>query len=479
MRQEELFDQIAKIIDEWVPQIKKTAVESLKVRNPKGFHNSELNLLGIGRKMAGEIVGVVLGAIVSDRQWATQQVELFKGSKRMRVVDMRLVEIQTLSGIPVTVEAAYLAPKKKKTKKRGKKQQRRMGTGIFPVLAALGIMFKCSPALSSDVSRQVVESSSVEEARQNLARRGVDLNIKKVWNISRAFATRSLDATNHYLANATDAEGEFSGQRVVACVDGGRIRTRVANKRGKIPKGKKRRRFKTPWREPKLLIIYVINEHGERDQRFLPTIDGTFGDADCVFTLLIGYLRLLGVRHAAQLVISADGARWIWERVSDVIDGVGIDANKVTSIVDFYHAVEHLHKIMELKPGWSKRKRKQWETKNRRLLRRGKINNVIAAIAPLVCGRKAKELRTELNYFAKNKSRMQYATFKKRHFPLGSGAIESCVRRVVNLRMKGPGIFWKEENAEGFLHLRSYFKSGRWDEMLMRILDFNAIPATC
>ena len=47
--------------------------------------------------------------------------------------------------------------------------------------------------------------------------------------------------------------------------------------------------------------------------------------------------------------------------------------------------------------------------------------------------------------------------------PLGSGAIESAVRRVVNLRIKGPGIFWKKENADAILLLRSYFKAGRWN----------------
>ena len=43
--------------------------------------------------------------------------------------------------------------------------------------------------------------------------------------------------------------------------------------------------------------------------------------------------------------------------------------------------------------------------------------------------------------------------------------MESAIRRVVNLRMKGPGIFWQEENAERMLLLRCRLKSGRWDEL--------------
>ena len=49
--------------------------------------------------------------------------------------------------------------------------------------------------------------------------------------------------------------------------------------------------------------------------------------------------------------------------------------------------------------------------------------------------------------------------------PLGSGAIESSIRRVVNLRMKGNLIFWKEESANDMLFLRSYYKAGRWGDL--------------
>jgi hypothetical protein len=37
---------------------------------------------------------------------------------------------------------------------------------------------------------------------------------------------------------------------------------------------------------------------------------------------------------------------------------------------------------------------------------------------------------------------------------MGSGAIESAIRRVINLRLKGNSISWYKENAEGMLLLR-------------------------
>src|SRR5205823_14979402 len=61
---------------------------------------------------------------------------------------------------------------------------------------------------------------------------------------------------------------------------------------------------------------------------------------------------------------------------------------------------------------------------------------------------------------------LDYDRFRRRGLPLGSGAIESAVRRVVNLRLKGPGLLWLEENAEAMLVLRAAVLTDRWQETL-------------
>jgi len=61
--------------------------------------------------------------------------------------------------------------------------------------------------------------------------------------------------------------------------------------------------------------------------------------------------------------------------------------------------------------------------------------------------------------------------------PLGSGAVESAIRRVVNLRLKGPCIFWHRENANKMLMLRSFYKAGRWNILKqMANSAFSALP---
>ena len=50
--------------------------------------------------------------------------------------------------------------------------------------------------------------------------------------------------------------------------------------------------------------------------------------------------------------------------------------------------------------------------------------------------------------------------------PIGSGPMESAIRRVINMRLKGPGIFWHEDTAEAMIMIRAYYKAQRWQELL-------------
>jgi len=43
----------------------------------------------------------------------------------------------------------------------------------------------------------------------------------------------------------------------------------------------------------------------------------------------------------------------------------------------------------------------------------------------------------------------------------GSGTVESAIRRVINLRIKGTGLFWKREHAENIIFLRSLVLTGK------------------
>nr|WP_321398361.1 hypothetical protein [uncultured Desulfobacter sp.] len=211
------------------------------------------------------------------------------------------------------------------------------------------------------------------------------------------------------------------------------------------------------------MIIYVVDAHGKQEKSFAPFIDGGFNGPDGLFLLLKGYLKSLCIQKADKVLFVADGAHWIWNRVPGLIKTLGLNPANVHELLDFYHAVEHLGKVAGLRKNWSAKKRKAWISKQRRCLLKGESATVVHAVQTLCRGRNSKVIRTERDYFVRNRRRLAFPTVKAMNLPIGSGAIESSIRRVVNLRLKGPCIFWYKENAEKMLMLRSYYKSGRWN----------------
>jgi hypothetical protein len=265
------------------------------------------------------------------------------------------------------------------------------------------------------------------------------------------------------------AEGEtVQGRRVVVSCDGGRTRLRE-NRRGRKTK-KERTRYRGAWREPKLLIIYVVDPQGKLDQHFAPLIDGHLQGPDALFGLIQQYLQSLKIQQADQVLFVADGAHWIWNRVPGLVKALGLQPQRVHELIDFYHAVEHLGKVAALRTSWSVKQRRAWIRKQRRGLLKGHVEAVVQAVRVLCRGRKGKAISTERNYFIRNQHRMAYPSLKALKLPIGSGAIESAIRRIINLRLKGPCIFWYKENAEKILMLRAYYKSGRWN-MLKRMAN--------
>jgi hypothetical protein len=302
--------------------------------------------------------------------------------------------------------------------------------------------------------------SSFEEVSNLLQDRGVNVGINTVRNIAKHFAQRAMAAKQIDTLNLSDS---LEGRRVVISTDGGRIRIRK-NKRGpRTSKGRKR--YKTNWREPKLLIIYVIDEQGRMNRCFSPYIESTLKGPDAVFGLISYYLNQLQINKADQIFFIADGARWIWTRVADLISRFQLAQGRVYQLVDFYHAVEHLSKVAELRKGWKSSERKRWVKKQRHLLLKGHIDRVIAAIKQICRGRNSKEIVKERNYFIRNVDRMNYQQISAQKLPIGSGAVESAIRRVINLRLKGASIYWLEETAEAMLLLRSFYKAGRWNTL--------------
>ena len=263
---------------------------------------------------------------------------------------------------------------------------------------------------------------------------------------------------------------KFKGKRVVVAIDGGRVRVRTVIKKVRIAGKIKRQPFKVEWREPKLVIIFETDAQGRMAKGCRPLIDGTLRGPDALIELVAFHLHRSGAAQAKVVTFTADGAPWIWARLDRVVARVKPERVRVVEVLDWCHAVHHLSLALQAL-GLSEEERSREYARLRRLLKAGGSRVVIKELEALAAGRpEDSAVWREIGSLIRHSEagRLRYDCFRRRGVPLGSGAIESTIRRVLNLRLKGTSLFWEEGNAEAVLQLRAAVLSGRWEERLER-----------
>jgi hypothetical protein len=322
------------------------------------------------------------------------------------------------------------------------------------------------------VGRLTALLPSIELARDELRQRGPTLDEKTVHRMARQLGAEVLTTRTRDLQGWRDGQfapgQEMVGQHVVAQVDGGRVRIRTQIEAKKRKGVKHRRKIRVEWREPKLLILYLSDRKGRMLKGTRPWIDGTLNGPDHLMELLAFHLHRLGAARAKAVSFVSDGAPWIWNRLDWVVGRVGLDSKRVERILDCCHATHHISLALQAL-GLPEGERAATYQSLRQQLRAGRSRDVVATLRKMAEGQPADSgVWTEIEYLNKHEAHLRYDWFGYRGRPRGSGAVESAIRRVINLRLKGNGIYWKQENAEAMLVLRAAALTGRWEETMGR-----------
>jgi hypothetical protein len=374
--------------------------------------------------------------------------------------------IRLLGGLVITVMTLYCAPRERRSAAKGRGRE---GHGIYPELAAYRISEGSSPNVQAEVGR-LVGQLPIEQARAELARRGLELDEKAVRRIAGELGMQMLATRTRDLLRFRDGElpagDEFADKNVAVGIDGGRVRVRTVVQKVRVNGKKKRKKFRIEWREPKVVILFETDDKGRMVKGCRPVIDGTLQGPDALIELVAFHLHRLGAAKATVVTFLADGAPWIWARLDWVIDQVKLDPARVVEVLDWCHAAHHLSLALA-QLHLAEDERREHYNRLRALLKKGKSKVVLAALEELAADKhEDAPVWREIRYLRKHSDagRLRYNCFRFRGVPLGSGAIESTIRRVINLRLKGNSIYWTEENAEAVFQLRAAVVSGRWEE---------------
>jgi hypothetical protein len=228
----------------------------------------------------------------------------------------------------------------------------------------------------------------------------------------------------------------------------------LIGRKGKQPDGSSKTR--------QVYLGCVFTQHG-RDEKGHPVRDynstsyvSHLGPINEFSPMLRQEALRRGMGNATQVVFLIDGA--------EGLECMGRDYfPDSTQIVDFYHAMEHAAQVLAAWLGSKehpdfKGRLHQWA---KTLLKNGVDKLVAQARIESKGTSKAATVEKELGYFIRNAPRMQYRTFRKAGFFIGSGVVEAGCKTVIGSRCKQSGMHWSVSGAQHVLALRCIHASNR------------------
>ncbi len=434
----------------------RDSASTVELRSASDHAKFEQDMAELGRKLASLRHGMALLRAVESAKMRKQEREFVKSLPQKYHSQGTRDKVITLpEGVAVTLSVTYFH----RCQSGGNNRR-----GLYPILLVLGISGHYTPQMKTQMAKAAALLGSYEEAVEMLAGAGIHVSVNQLRAVTAGMGQMLQRMTRQ---GSLTAAGNVAGKRIVVSMDGGRVRLREP-RRGKTKKGRKK--FAAQWREPRLFIIYAVDDEGRMSDDFPPIIDGTLGSCDQLFALLLAYLKGLNLTEAARVLFVADGAAWIWRRIPKLVKALGLKDDRVQQLIDFWHAMEYLGKIADSKSLKGPQKSHWLKMQKKRLLR-SEIGSVVEEIEKLIGSRPTKEQKTWLNYFRTHgitHRRMNYSGSRTNKTPIGSGAIESAVRRVINLRVKSNATYWLRENAETMIRVRAWIKAGRAEELFQQ-----------
>jgi len=341
--------------------------------------------------------------------------------------------------------------------------------GYHPADAALGLEGGNTPALARLLCLEGADETSYQKAEMHLRETGgIHVSARQIQRLVQPVGEAAQTWQER------DASKPQPGSPAVPIMyvsgDGSGVPMRKAELQG--------RAGKQPDGTAKTRMAYlgcVFTQH-KTDEKGHPVRDyesttyvSTFGSIDEFGPLLRHEAIRRGIALASQVVLLIDGAEGLANMGRLCFSGV-------IQIVDFYHALEHAGKVLVALLG----SKEHPEYKARlghwaKQLLKDHVEKLIAQTRQACVGKSQTEAVEEtLGYFINNVVRMQYGTFRRQGFFIGSGVIEAGCKTVIGSRCKQSGMFWGKPGAENILALRCIHASRRLDDFWRERLNAHA-----
>lgn len=256
------------------------------------------------------------------------------------------------------------------------------------------------------------------------------------------------------IAEWEPSESKERAKMLIAEMDGGMVPIVEVGEKSKGIDLRKTR--KVLWKEAKLCFARA---HGKVSRIYAAVI----GPPEEAGIKLYQCAKRVGLTETTYVHALGDGAQWIVDQVEEQF------GSQAHFLVDFFHVCEYL---AEAAPWCNALDPKGWLSEKKGMMKAGETAAVVDEIrtktSALGAVTEDNGLTKCARYMEKRVKYMCYLEAKEKELPIGSGEIESSHRHVVQKRLKIAGAWWKTENANAMLQLRTARANGYWKDYWKR-----------
>ncbi|MGQ9733394.1 MAG: hypothetical protein ACUVX8_19225 [Candidatus Zipacnadales bacterium] len=228
------------------------------------------------------------------------------------------------------------------------------------------------------------------------------------------------------------------------------------------------------WTEVKTLALGTVKVRlGKDGQLEVEAEDLSYfsrlADADTFGRLATVETHRRGTEKAGVVCAVVDGAEWEQKFID-------LHSPEAVRILDWGHASEYVTKAGQAVFGVGTAELSEWLGVQLYELRHGEPKHMLRALGALrkelaeqvargePKGEALAVVTNSLHYLGKRRAQIRYAEFAAQGYPIGSGAVESANKLVVEARLKGAGMHWARVHVDPMVALRTIACSDRWEE---------------
>lgn len=215
------------------------------------------------------------------------------------------------------------------------------------------------------------------------------------------------------------------------------------------------------WGEVKLVAIGTVEHRqdkggqGEHAVTANLTYFARLADVNTFADQASAEIRRRGVERASEVCAIQDGAEWVQSFVQT-------HRHDALRILDFAHAAGYLSEIAQVVRASGGHLPPKWLEGVLHRLKHEGPERLLRHVSWLA--RRYPQAQDKVSYLQKRREQMDYPTYQRNGWPIGSGSVESGHKLVMQARLKGPGMHWHPVHVNPMLVLRLALCNERWQE---------------